>query len=572
VNTRRGQWGKNKSLNPRVYLPRAKYFILVPRLCLGTRRSVIIMHNRSETLEQLTAAELDLLVVGGGIVGAGIARDAAMRGLRVGLVEQYDLAFGTSSRSTRLLHGGLRYLAQGHIGLVYESSHEKKIVHGIAPHLSRPLPIIFPTYRRTQWPFWKLRIGVKIYDLLCGGRNLGPSYGLSPGETLLRVPGLNPYDLTGAVRYFDSQSNDARLVIDTLRSAAGHEAIVCNYLRLETADPGKNGWECHLGDTFTDQTHKVFARTVINACGPWSATLPHSGVKLRLTKGVHLVIDRQRFGVPDAVMVTDGQRTLFVIPWGERSILGSTDTDYDGPLDDVRTDADDVRYVLGIINSYFPDAKLTPADILSTWAGLRPLIASGRGGPSDISRAHQILMPKPGWIDVAGGKLTTYRLIGEQVVDRVVKHLGKKTPPCRTAEEPLSEAFESGAMATLAWPYGAQGELDMKSNPQHAHDERGHGTHEDSSSRIESGILPPPVCREVIEHYCRNEWAVHLDDVMIRRTSWHYYLNNPIETAQQVTAWMAECCGWDASRQAAELTRYCRRIEIDTACRNIACN
>jgi glycerol-3-phosphate dehydrogenase len=241
-----------------------------------------------------------------------------------------------------------------------------------------------------------------------------------------------------------------------------------------------------------------------------------------------LVIDQRRFGLPDAVMVTNGQRTLFVIPWGERSILGSTDTDYDGPLDDVRTEPDDVRYVLEVINRYFPEAKLTPSDILSTWAGLRPLIASGHGGPSDISRAHQILMPKPGWIDVAGGKLTTYRLIGEQVVDRIVRHLGKKTPPCRTAEEALLKNVE----------------------------------------HIESGILPPPVCREVVEHYCRNEWAVHLDDVMIRRTSWHYYLDNPLETAQQVAVWMGEIRAWDAPRQESELTRYRRQVEIDTACRN----
>jgi glycerol-3-phosphate dehydrogenase len=507
------------------------------------------MDKRNEILEHLTTAELDVLVAGGGIVGAGVARDAAMRGLRVGLVEQYDLAFGTSSRSTRLLHGGLRYLAQGHIGLVYESSHEKKIVHGIAPHLSRPLPIIFPTYRLTSWPFWKLRIGVKLYDLLCGGRNLGPSYGMRAGEVLARVPELKPYDLTGGGCFFDSQSNDARLVIDTLRSAAGHGATVCNYLRLENAVPNKNGWECQLRDTFTDKTHKVFARTVVNACGPWSARLPNSSVKLRLTKGVHLVIDRKRLDVPDAVMVTEGQRTLFAIAWGERTILGSTDTDYDGPLDDVHTDSDDVRYVLEIINRYFPNAKITPADIISTWAGLRPLIATGRGGPSDISRAHQILMPKPGWIDVAGGKLTTYRLIGEQVVDRVVKHLGKQTPPCHTAEEPLCDMVEN-----VPFPIGkgAGGE--------------GHETQKDA--RLESGILPPPVCREVVEHYCRNEWVIHLDDVMIRRTSWHYYLNNPIETAQQVADWMADICAWDAQRQEAELARYRRQVELDTACRS----
>ncbi len=287
-----------------------------------------------------------------------------MRGLRVGLVEQYDLAFGTSSRSTRLLHGGLRYLSQGHLGLVYQSSHEKKIVHRIAPHISKPLAIIFPTYRRTQWPFWKLRIGVKIYDLLCGGRNLGPSYGLSAGEVLARVPGLNPYDL-------DRRSEVLRLAKQ--RRPAGHRYASlrrrswsnscqlsaignghCRQKRLGMPAPR------HFRPT---ERYRVFARTVVNACGPWAATLPNSSVRLRLTKGVHLVIDRQRLPLPDAVMVTEGKRTLFVIPWGERSILGSTDTDYDGPLDDVRTDPDDVRYVLDVINQYFPEAKLMPSDI-----------------------------------------------------------------------------------------------------------------------------------------------------------------------------------------------------------------
>jgi glycerol-3-phosphate dehydrogenase len=513
--------------------------------------------DREQIANSMTADHLDVLVAGGGIVGAGVARDAAMRGLRVGLVEQRDLAFGASSRSTRLLHGGLRYLAQGHVGLVYQSSHEKKIIHRIAPHLSKPLPIIFPTYRLTQWPFWKLRIGVKLYDLLCGGGNLGPSCGMSAGETLLRAPGLNPYDLTGAVRFFDSLSNDARLVIDTLRSAAGQGAIIANYLRLETANPGKNRWECLLRDALTDRTHRVFARTVVNACGPWSAAIPNSAVRLRLTKGVHLLVDRRRFGLPDAVMVTKDERTMFVFPWGRRSILGSTDTDYDGPLDDVRTEPDDVRYVLDVINHYFPDAKLAPADILGAWAGLRPLVALDRkGSPSDISRSHQILMPKPGWFDAAGGKLTTYRLIGEQVVDRIVKYLHIKTPPCRTADEPLLENVEN-----LPSPFGrgTGGEGERPAD---------HNGRAGSEHRIESGILPPPVCRELVEHYCKNEWAVHLDDVMIRRTSWHYYLDNPLETAGQIAAWMGDIFSWDDRQKDSEFTRYRRQLEIDFACRN----
>ena len=178
--------------------------------------------SRTERADALAAEPLDILVVGGGIVGAGVARDAAMRGLRVGLVEQHDFAYGTSSRSSRLLHGGLRYLAQGRLRLVYQASHEKRILHRIAPHLAEPLAFVFPTYRGSGWPLWKMRIGVKLYDLLCGGQNLGPSAGLGREQTLGLLPGLLEESLTGAVRYFDGLTNDARLVLDTLRSAARH--------------------------------------------------------------------------------------------------------------------------------------------------------------------------------------------------------------------------------------------------------------------------------------------------------------------------------------------------------------
>ena len=190
--------------------------------------------QRQATLRSLQEGPLDVLIIGGGIVGSGVARDAAMRGLRVGLVEQHDFAFGTSSRSSRLLHGGLRYLAQGRVGLVHEASVEKKVIHHIAPHLADPLPFIFPTYRGNRdWVLWQLKIGVKIYDLLCGGRNLGKSTWLSQSEVLQRVPGLESAGLNGAVRYYDGLTNDARLTIDTLRSAAASGAAVLNYCRYQ---------------------------------------------------------------------------------------------------------------------------------------------------------------------------------------------------------------------------------------------------------------------------------------------------------------------------------------------------
>ncbi|MFZ1936257.1 MAG: glycerol-3-phosphate dehydrogenase/oxidase [Thermoguttaceae bacterium] len=478
--------------------------------------------SRADAADRLRNAELDVLVVGGGIVGAGIARDAAMRGLRTALVEQYDLASGTSSRSSRLLHGGLRYLAQGRLGLVYESSREKMILHRIASHLAEPLPFLFPTYRGTHWPLWQLRIGVKVYDLLCGGRNLGRSTSLPPEGVIEQLPGVRRNGLTGAVRYFDALTNDARLVIDTVRSAARHGAIVLNYVRLEDAARRPGGWRCRLNDAVGARQSEVLARCVVNAAGPWAATLPHSRVRLRLTKGVHLVIDRQRLPVPSAVVMTHQRRILFAIPWGERVILGTTDTDYAGPPEAVDAESDDVNYILAVINGAFPSAKIEPRDVISHWAGLRPLIVSRRGGPSDISRAHQIRMCEPGWLDVAGGKLTTYRLIAQQAVDRLLPHLDRPAARCRTAEEPL---LVPGA-ATLA-----------------------------------SGILPQPVGADAVRHFCEHEWALHLDDVMIRRSGWHYYHPDAADLAERTAGWMAEVLGWDRAQQQAELASYCERCQ-----------
>jgi len=477
-------------------------------------------------LRSLQEGPLDVLVIGGGIVGAGVARDAAMRGLRVGLVEQHDFAFGTSSRSSRLLHGGLRYLAQGRVGLVREASVEKKVIQHIAPHLAEPLPFIFPTYRDDrEWVLWQLKLGVKLYDLLCGRRNLGKSTWLSRAEVLQRVPGLAGAGLKGAVRYYDGFTNDARLTLDTLRSAANGGASVLNYCRFKGASRQGN-WMCELEDCLAQSTFQVRARAVVNATGPWAEGLPHSQVKLRLTKGVHLVVDRARVLVTETVVMTEGKRILFAIPWGERTILGTTDTDYRGPLDDVRADAFDIGYLLRIANQFFPAAKLVEADVISVWAGLRPLIADPRGKPSDISRAHEIHNPEPGWWDVAGGKLTTYRLMGEQTVDQIVNGLvglqwlhgvRGEVGPCRTAEEPLLPAGEARGV---------------------------------------SGILPPEFSRKAVEHYIAREWAVHLDDVMVRRTNWHYYFRDAAAKAQQAAGWMTELLGWTEAERAAEIARY----------------
>ncbi len=474
--------------------------------------------SRAQSIEALTSQPLDLLVIGGGIVGSGIARDAAMRGLRVGLVEQYDFAFGTSSRSSRLLHGGLRYLAQGRVGLVHEASVEKKVVHHIAPHLADPLAFVFPTYSDNRdWKLWQLKIGVKIYDLLCGGRNLGASTWLNKKGALKHVPGLTDKNLNGAVRYYDGFTNDARLVLDTLRSAEKHGATLLNYTSFKGGNYSAGEWQCEIDNKIDGTSHSIRARAVVNATGPWADGLPHSNVKLRLTKGIHLVVERSRLPVPDAIVMTEGKRILFVIPWGERTIVGTTDTDYNGSLDDVRANAEDIHYVLKITNQFFPNAKLTDQNVISTWAGLRPLIANANGKPSDISRSHEIKTPEPFWWDVAGGKLTTYRLMAEQAVDQIVKKLGGEFFECRTATEPLLPKNETSGL---------------------------------------SGIVPPEFGRAAVEHFCANEWAQNLDDVMIRRTSWHYYFRDAAERAEKVSGWMAKLLGWSESEKEAQVQHY----------------
>lgn len=516
---------------------------------------------RRKTLEELSAGGFDLLIIGGGIVGAGVARDAALRGLRVGLCEQYDFAFGTSSRTSRLLHGGLRYLAQGRVGLVYQASREKCILHQIAPHLAQPLEFIFPSYRGGGWPRWQLAVGVKIYDLLCGGRNLGPSRLLSAKEVRQILPGIRPEGLSGGVAYYDALTRDARLVLDTLRSAHRAGAVLINYMKVLRAQRTSFGWLVEAVDQLNDHQLEISARAIIHATGPWAEQLAQSSLRLRRTKGVHLVLDRHRLQmVPNqsmfpgafessqpergseafrwsaresapgpeeaidtgpAVVLAEGSRIVFLIPWGNRLILGTTDTDYTAANEEVRTDPEDVKYLLEVANQYFPDAKLTESDILAHWAGVRPLIDTGRGGPSDISRAHFIRSAQPGWIDVAGGKLTTYRLIAAEVLEELGRQWRCRLPPCQTAQRPLLDSAEE-----TRW----------------------------------TGILPPPLCPEAVQYFCQQEWTWHLDDLMFRRTSWHYYLPNPTQKAQTVAAWMAEQLAWSPEQQQAEYRRYMERV------------
>jgi glycerol-3-phosphate dehydrogenase len=487
------------------------------------------------TIPASSVTACDVLVIG----GAGVARDAALRGLKVILHEKGDFASGTSGSSSRLLHGGLRYLGQGRIGLVWEASTEKVTLGEIAPHLAQPLPFLFPSYSGSDWPRWKLTIGVKVYDLLCSGKNFGKSQSMNRAQMLEAAPGLTPEGLNGGVRYFDGFTQDARLVLDTLRSAVIAGAAVHNYSEAMITDTSATAtatatatglWEVRHRCRQCNRESTSITRSVINAAGPWATKFGHSEIKLRLTKGVHLVVPADRLPVSAAMVMPEGNRILFAIPWGERTIIGTTDTDFSGNRDKVRCTTEDRDYLLEIVNRYFPSAHLCAADVRSTWAGLRPLIApSGTveaNAPSDISRSHKILMPQPGWFDVAGGKLTTYRIIGEQAIDRAMEHLqraGQATHQrhSKTAHQPLLP--DSGDV-----------------------------------SRINgiSAVLPPRVSREAVEHFCQHEWARHLADIMVRRTSWVHYLDDHRGIARQVAQWMAACLHWSPERTADEVADY----------------
>src|SRR5262245_50170055 len=390
--------------------------------------------ERRRVLTTLGSEAFDLLIVGGGINGAGIARDAVLRGLRTALVDRADFASGTSSRSSKLIHGGLRYLEEGHVRLVLESVQERERLRRLAPHLVRPQEFVYPLYRGVNTHPLKLAAGLWAYDLLAGLWGVRRHRMLGVRRTIEAEPALRREGLRGAGCYFDYRTDDARLVLETMMSAAVAGAVVVSYAGL-TGFVKENGRivGAHVVDRLCDREIEVRARVVVNAAGPWvdrvaalDADVPP---RLRLTKGVHVIVPRARIGHNAAIVLNAvaDRRVMFVIPWGEQSLVGTTDTDHAGGPDTPPTvEASDVAYLLETVNHYFPAANLTRGDVVSAFAGLRPLVAPPPADgltPSSVSREEEIFASASGLITIAGGKLTTYRLIAANVVDRVLDSL-----------------------------------------------------------------------------------------------------------------------------------------------------
>ncbi|MUU70579.1 glycerol-3-phosphate dehydrogenase [Pseudarthrobacter sp. GA104] len=517
----------------------------------------------------------DVVVVGAGINGLGIARDAAVRGLRVVLLEQDDICSGVSAWSGRLVHGGLRYLEHRDFALVRESLRERELLFRLAPHLVKPLRLIMPLSSHSRRPAWLIRIGMFLYDALSFDKKTQGHEVLDRNAILRRFPGISPDGLRGAVVFTDGQVEYAeRLCTEVAIAAAGAGAVIRTKARVE--EPLLEGGRVvgvRYRDTLTDEMHEVRAPIVLNVAGPWIDRIFRRGApeQPRLnggTKGSHLIVDRFP-GAPDDVVYYESKkdgRLVLVIPWMGRYLIGTTDLRFDADPGEARCDADEMDYLLGEVNELIPGAHLTPKDVLFTYSGVRPLPYAPDVEEWEIPRSHVLhdhAPDLPGLITVVGGKLTTYRQLAEDAVNDAFKRLGRKSPKCVTANLPLPGAagdFEEVRLALrgkglagktvdrLLALYGTRA-LDVVA--QAGGNVVGLPVLDPGTGALEAEILLA----------VRYEFAKTLTDVLARRMLLAFEPGHGLDAAGRAAAVMGAECGWDEDRQAAEIRGYREWLE-----------
>ncbi|MEP2772939.1 MAG: glycerol-3-phosphate dehydrogenase/oxidase [Fulvivirga sp.] len=407
-------------------------------------------HNRPALIDILKQEQFDLLIIGGGITGAGIALDAVTRGLKVALLEKNDFASGTSSKSTKLIHGGLRYLKQLEVGLVREVGLERAVVHKLAPHLVQSEKMLLPLSKNGSFGKMLTSFGLMIYDILAGVKKADQRKVLTKKATLAREQLLDATKIQGGVIYAEYRTDDARLTIEVMKTAVAKGARVINYAEVTEFiyDSDQQISGVKWADQLDGSNYETKACYLISAAGPWvdkvrekNDSLNHR--RLHLTKGVHIVVPHEKFPVSQSVYfdVSDG-RMIFAIPRGRVTYVGTTDTDYHGNMDDVRTSKEDVLYLLNGIKHLFPKIELSMHDVTSSWAGLRPLIEEEGKSASELSRKDEIFESSSGLLSIAGGKLTGYRKMAERIVNRLAKKIkkqqGKTIPRSQTKHLTLS--------------------------------------------------------------------------------------------------------------------------------------
>ncbi|HUF66077.1 MAG TPA: glycerol-3-phosphate dehydrogenase/oxidase [Gemmatimonadaceae bacterium] len=484
--------------------------------------------SRPEVLRQLRDRTFDLLVVGGGINGCGIARDAAMRGLSVALVEKNDFGSGTSGRSSRMIHGGVRYLEHGHFRLVAEASSERRILLRIAPHLVQPMEFVWPLYAGGRVPRWKLLAGLGLYDAFAAFRNTRRHERLSARGVLAREPAIRADELTGGAVYYDAVTDDARLTLANALAARAAGALVLNHAEAVIGQSLQS--PVLLNDRLTDREVHVTARAVVVAVGPWDRSV-------RGTKGSHVLVSRARTGQERAItfLSAEDQRVLFMVPDGDMTLIGTTDVPTTESPETVRASTQEIDYLLRSASAVLACDPLRSRDVVAAWAAIRPLAAQApTREPASLSREHAIEM-RNGAIVVTGGKLTTYRRVAAEVVDRVVKELRMSLPPAHTDRVPLPGADRQ---ARIVQAISENPALSGRITPESAH------------RKAELAVA------------ARDEAAQTLGDLLIRRTRIAFRLGDRgLATAPAVADVVAPILGWDKARRNVEVERFAEEVD-----------
>lgn len=544
--------------------------------------------TRTEIIQNMPGKKYDLLVIGGGVTGCGIALDATLRGLKVALVEKGDFACGTSSRSTKLIHGGLRYLAQGEISLVRESGTERNALLHIAPHLVTPMPFIIPTTRKLwgAMTYYPMTIGLWLYDKLADVRRHERRVMLKPAQIEQLEPLLEGTEIVGGGRYYEYVVDDARLTLELAKTAHEHGAHLVNY--VEMTDLLVTEGRCHgakARDVISGETWEIQAGTVVNAAGPWvdhvrsKDAVEPKGKHLFHSKGIHLVMDRGDLPVSQAVTLlpSDG-RLVFVIPRGRFTYVGTTDTNYKGDLRHPYPTTEDVDYLLQVLNEGFPHRTFNRSHVISTWAGIRPLIHEEGKKPGEISRSDEMMTSETGLISIAGGKLTAYRKMAERVVDYVVRVLEEQGykgsfEPCQTLTTPLT-GVKGIASQYASFRFEKQAELEGRGfDAETAHRlVSTYGCHTDrvlelcdtkSGSENERERLHSNLLAADVRYAVLHEQALTVCDVLERRHPLFLFSHDQGRSAiEPVARIMAKMLDWTEERIEEEVKIANQSIDL----------
>lgn len=542
----------------------------------------IAIEQRKKDLELLAKHEFDILIVGAGITGASIAWDAAMRGLKVAIIDKEDFGAGTSSGSSKLVHAGIRYLAYGEFKLVGHASRERMWMFRALPHITEPIPFLIPVYKKGKNTFAKLLFAGTVYDILSKFKNTDKAAFLSKDQTLEKIPNLRSDTLKRSLFYWDGIMDDARVTLENILSAREYGAIAVNHVKAESfitetdSELGEVVKGVNAIDSFSEEKITIKAKVVINTTGPWTdqviRKLGDESKLLRITKGIH-IITKKIFDSNTVVVITaDDKRGMFVIPFRRKySLIGTTDTDYQDKFDHVPVTQEDIDYVVSAVNNDFP-GSITKDDVISAYSGLRPLILSPKAkSETDTSRWFEIFETRPNLLTITGGKYTIFRHMAEKAVDKCVKvlELNKKDYPCKTEESQLHGGVGITNMIDYLRkhvpPLIKKYELDFEVVDHIVHT---YGTAHtiifnliDKNNKLKERIAEnrPYILAEII-YIVENEMCHTLSDFLLRRTQLQLIDNQALDCVETVAVEMGELLMWDKKRQKEEIENYKKDI------------